>query len=109
MRLHGAAYGARRVHAELRMGRGITVCHNAVQILMRRAVLRGLPERKRWRARPDIGKLADKRGFLLADLARLFHGHGVASNTPWFVQVIDPNLAGATAIAEHWHELLTSR
>jgi hypothetical protein len=25
---------------------------------------------------------------------------------PWFVQVIEPNLAGATA--EHWHDLLTS-
>src|SRR5206468_12419950 len=24
------------------------------------------------------------------------------------VQVIEPNLAGATAIAEHWYELLTS-
>jgi hypothetical protein len=55
-----------------------------------------------------IGKLAVEHGFLLADLERLFHGHGVASNEPWFVQVIEPNLAGATAIAEHWHELLTS-
>jgi lysophospholipase L1-like esterase len=56
-----------------------------------------------------IGKLARERGFLLADLERLFHGHGVASNEPWFVNVIEPNLAGATATAEHWYELLTSR
>ena len=56
-----------------------------------------------------IAKLARERGFLLADLVRLFHGHGLASDEPWFVQVIEPNLAGATAIAEHWHELLTSR
>ena len=56
-----------------------------------------------------IAKLAGKHGFLVADLVRLFHGHGVASNEPWFVQVIEPNLAGATAIAEHWYELLTSR
>jgi lysophospholipase L1-like esterase len=56
-----------------------------------------------------IGKLASERGFLLADLERLFHGHGVASNEPWFVNVIEPNLAGATATAEHWYELLTSR
>jgi hypothetical protein len=56
-----------------------------------------------------IGKLARARGFLLADLERLFHGHGVASNEPWFVQVIEPNLAGATATAKHWYELLTSR
>jgi lysophospholipase L1-like esterase len=54
-----------------------------------------------------IAKLARERGFLLADLERLFHGHGVASTEPWFVQVIEPNLAGATAIAEHWYELLT--
>ena len=56
-----------------------------------------------------IRKLATERGFLLADLERLFHGHGIASNDSWFVEVIEPNLAGATAIAEHWHELLTAR
>ena len=56
-----------------------------------------------------IAKLARDHGFLLADLERLFHGHGVTSEQPWFVNVIEPNLAGATAIAEHWHELLTSR
>jgi lysophospholipase L1-like esterase len=55
-----------------------------------------------------IAKLALEHGFLVADLERLFHGHGVTSNEPWFVQVIEPNLAGATAIAEHWCELLTS-
>jgi lysophospholipase L1-like esterase len=56
-----------------------------------------------------IAKLAREQGFLLADLERLFHGHGVASNEPWFVQVIEPNLAGASAIAEHWYRLLESR
>jgi lysophospholipase L1-like esterase len=56
-----------------------------------------------------ITKLAGEHRFLLADLERLFHGHGVTSNEPWFVDVIEPNLAGATAIAEHWHELLTSQ
>jgi lysophospholipase L1-like esterase len=53
-----------------------------------------------------IVELARERGFLLADLERLFHGHGIASDEPWFVSVIEPNLAGATAIAEHWYELL---
>jgi hypothetical protein len=53
-----------------------------------------------------IEKLANEHGFLLADLERLFHGHGVASGKPWFVQVIEPNLAGATATAEYWYELL---
>ena len=56
-----------------------------------------------------IANLALERGFVLADLERLFNGHGVASHEPWFVQVIEPNLAGATAIAEHWYELLTTR
>ncbi len=53
-------------------------------------------------------RLARQHGFLLADLERIFHGHGVASTEPWFVNVIEPNLAGATAIAEHWCELLRS-
>jgi lysophospholipase L1-like esterase len=56
-----------------------------------------------------IARLAWERGLLLADLERLFHGHGIRSDEPWFVQVIEPNLAAATAIAEHWDELLTSR
>jgi lysophospholipase L1-like esterase len=55
-----------------------------------------------------IAKLAHDHGFLLADIERLFHGHGLASEEPWFVNVIEPNLAGATATAEHWYELLTS-
>jgi lysophospholipase L1-like esterase len=56
-----------------------------------------------------IAKLAGRHGFLVADLERLFHGHGVASTETWFTQVIEPNLAGATATAEHWYELLTSQ
>ena len=56
-----------------------------------------------------IAQLAREHGFLLADLERLFHGHGLASEEPWYVEVIEPNLAGATAIAEHWYKLLTSR
>jgi acyl-CoA thioesterase-1 len=63
--------------------------------------------RRRFNAVNDgIGRLAREHGFLLADLERLFHGHGLASDEPWFVQVIEPNLAGATAIAAHWLELL---
>jgi len=55
-----------------------------------------------------IAKLAHEYGFLLADLERLFHGHGLASDDSWYVQVIEPNLAGATAIADHWYELLNA-
>ncbi len=40
-------YGARRVHAELKLGMGIAVGHNAVEMLMSRAGLHGLPGRKR--------------------------------------------------------------
>ena len=55
-----------------------------------------------------IADLAAEHDFLLGDIERLFHGHGVGSDDTWFVQVIEPNLAGATAIAENWCELLTS-
>ena len=40
-------YGAPRVHAELTMGYGIKVGHNAVEMLMRRAGLQGLPGSRR--------------------------------------------------------------
>jgi lysophospholipase L1-like esterase len=56
-----------------------------------------------------IKAIAERHGFLLADLEALFHGHGVESSDPWFVQVIEPNLAGATAIAGEWLRLLEQR
>jgi putative transposase len=47
-------YGALRVHAELRLGRGIMVGHNAVALLMRRAGLAGATGRPKCRhAKPD--------------------------------------------------------
>jgi putative transposase len=42
-------YGARRVHAELRLGHGIVVGHGAVELLMRRASLAGVTGRPKWR------------------------------------------------------------
>ena len=42
-------YGAKRVHAELTLGRGIAVCRQTVEILMRRAGLRGVFGRPRVR------------------------------------------------------------
>lgn len=58
-------YGARRVHAELRLGRGILVGHGAVEMLMRRAHLVGAMGRLRWKhAKPDeIAKDLVKRDF----------------------------------------------
>jgi putative transposase len=48
------SYGARRVHAELRLGRGIVVGHGAVELLMRRAGLAGRTGRPKWRhTKPD--------------------------------------------------------
>jgi len=47
-------YGALWVHAELRLGGGILVGHNAVALLMRRASLAGATGRPKWRhAKPD--------------------------------------------------------
>jgi len=48
------AYGSRRVHAELRLGRGIVVGHGAVEMLMQRAGLVGAIGRPKWKhAKPD--------------------------------------------------------
>ena len=38
-------YGSRRVHAELTLGRGITIGYHAVELLMRRAGLQGVTGR----------------------------------------------------------------
>jgi putative transposase len=56
-------YGALRVHAELTMGRGIIVGHNAVAMLMQRAGLQGLPGARRRRPRhatPTVGDLVER-------------------------------------------------
>ena len=51
-------YGARRVHAELTLGLGITVGHGAVEMLMRRAGMQGLPGNRRRRPRPETPRPA---------------------------------------------------
>lgn len=43
---HGT-YGGRRVHAELTLAYGISVGHGAVEMLMHRAGIKGLPDNKR--------------------------------------------------------------
>jgi len=52
-------YGARRVHAELTVGMGILVGHNAVEMLMRRAGLQGLPNRRRHRNKVQVATATD--------------------------------------------------
>jgi len=56
-------YGALRVHAELTLGRGISVGHNAVTMLMHRAGLMGLPGSRRRRSKhqtPTVGDLVER-------------------------------------------------
>ena len=52
-------YGARRVHAELTIGMGILVGHNAVEMLMRRAELQGLPNKRRFKTKIQVGAATD--------------------------------------------------
>jgi putative transposase len=52
-------YGARRVHAELVQGHGISVGHNAVEMLMRRAGIKGLPGSRRPRPKHQTPTAAD--------------------------------------------------
>jgi transposase InsO family protein len=52
-------YGAGRVHAELCLGHGIVVGHNAVEMLMRRAGIKGLPNRRRPRPKHQTPTAAD--------------------------------------------------
>jgi len=52
-------YGARRVHAELTLGLGISVGRQAVELLMRRAGLQGLSGRPRYRRVPNVATAGD--------------------------------------------------
>jgi len=58
-------YGARRVQAELVLGRGVSVGHQAVESLMRRAGIQGLSGRPRYRRAPHHATAGDlvKRDF----------------------------------------------
>lgn len=58
-------YGARRVHAELVLGRGVSVGHQAIELLMHRAGITGLTGRSRYRRAPHSASAADlvKRDF----------------------------------------------
>ncbi|AVT32938.1 hypothetical protein C6361_29635 [Plantactinospora sp. BC1] len=67
-------YGAGRVHAELRLGQGIVVGHNAVEMLMRRAGIKGLPHRRRPRPKHQTPTAADlvNRDFTRGEPNRLW-------------------------------------
>ena len=52
-------YGAKRVYAELTLGRGIRVGHNAVAMLMQRAGIAGRNGVRRWRGIPGAATAED--------------------------------------------------
>ena len=53
-------YGIRRVHADLILGQGIPVGHLAVEMLMRRAGIRGISGRPRFRHVPGVATAGDR-------------------------------------------------
>jgi putative transposase len=75
------SYGAKRVHAELVLGRAIEVGHNAVAILMQRAGIAGRTGAPKRRGMPGAATAED-----LVD--RIFHRQG-------------PNQLWVTDITEH--------
>jgi putative transposase len=52
-------YGSRRMHAELTLGRGLTVGRHAVELLMRRAGVQGVSGRPRYRRAPNTPTASD--------------------------------------------------
>jgi transposase InsO family protein len=60
-------YGARRVHAELVLGRGLTVARCTVELLMQRLEIAGLPGRPRYR---KIAKTPTASDLVNRDFAR---------------------------------------
>ena len=50
---------AKRVHAELVLGRGIAVGHNAVAMLMHRAAIAGRNGARKWRGMPGLASAED--------------------------------------------------
>ncbi len=53
-------YGIRRVHAELTLGQGVAVGHQAVEVLMRRAGVQGISGRPKFRRVPGVITAADR-------------------------------------------------
>ena len=53
-------YGIRRVHADLILGQGIAVGHQAVEMLMRRAGIHGVSGRPRFRRVPGMATAGDR-------------------------------------------------
>jgi putative transposase len=52
-------YGARRVHAEMRLRGGIDVGRGEIELLMQRAGLKGLSGRRKWRRTSSFATAVD--------------------------------------------------
>lgn len=91
-------YGARRVHAELTLGHGITVSHGAVELLMHRAGLKGLPGNRRRRPKPEMPTASDlvNRQFARPARDRLWVTDITEHPTPWIPVIV------ATPAARGW-------
>ena len=83
-------YGARRVHAELVLGREITVARCTVELLMSRLGLAGLPGRRRYRKIPNTPTVADlvNRDFARTEPNRLWLTHITEHRTSWVLVVV---------------------
>lgn len=67
-------YGARRVHAELVLGRSMTVARCTVELVMRRLGIAGLPGRPKYRKIPNVATASDlvNRDFARTEPNRLW-------------------------------------
>ena len=68
-------YGARRVHAELTLGRGIVVGHGQVELLMQRAGLRGVTGRPKWKRNKRLHRLRQGQRCIRPDRPEPALGH----------------------------------
>lgn len=83
-------YGARRVHAELTLGLGLVVGHNQVEMLMARAVIKGLPGNRRPRSRHETPTATDlvERMFTREAPNRLWVTDITEHRTSWILLVV---------------------
>jgi putative transposase len=83
-------YGARRVHAELTLGLGLAVGHNQVEMLMARAVIKGLPGNRRPRSRHETPTATDlvERMFTREAPNRLWVTDITEHRTSWILGVV---------------------
>ncbi len=83
-------YGARRIHAELTLGLGLSVGHNQIEAVMSRAGIKGLPGTRRPKSRhqtPTAGDLVN-RMFTREQPNRLWVTDITEHRTPWIPAIV---------------------